>query len=298
MRTAIAVATITGDNSTIPNAEATRSQRDTARQPSQLPPSGFPTSSACGKDTRCRDSPSAPSESGGHEHPNGVAAHRLARSGTGSPRWAPLGWQDAGVLLWIVGAGGVGREALDACQASGIAVAGFLDEGRVGEVVRGLPVLTPDGPRELGAYLVAIADPEARQRLSVRLDDLGWIPQTITPRAATAPVTPVVGPGALLLANAYISTSVTIGRHCQVQYNATVGHDSILEDFVTVYPGANVSGSVHLGERSTVGSNAVVLQGRSVGRGAFVGAGAVVTRDVSPGVVVVGSPRVRVHCPA
>lgn len=191
--------------------------------------------------------------------------------------------------LWIVGAGGVGREALDACLAAGLHVAGFLDDKHAGRVVRGLPVLAPDEP-EHAHYLVAIADPEARRRLSEELDGAGWHPTSVAhPRALVAPESRV-GEGGLLLANAYISSSVTLGLHCQVHYNATVGHDAVLDDFVTVYPGANVSGSVHLEEGVTVGSNAVVLQGRTVGRGAFVGAGAVVTRDVPPGVVVVGSP--------
>lgn len=192
--------------------------------------------------------------------------------------------------LWIVGAGGVGRESLDACITAGLAVSGFLDEGRSGLTVRGLPVLAPADAPVAGRYLVGIADPTVRSRLAAFLDAAGWQPQTVAhPRSAVAPES-TIGAGSLLLANAYVSSSVTISRHCQVHYNATVGHDAVLGDFVTLYPGANVSGAVTLYDGSSVGSNAVVLQGRSVGRGAFVGAGAVVTRDVPDGAVVVGSP--------
>lgn len=45
-----------------------------------------------------------------------------------------------------------------------------------------------------------------------------------------------------------------------------------------------------LADDVSVGSNAVVLQGRKVGAGAFVGAGAVVTHDVPPDTVVAGNP--------
>jgi len=62
-----------------------------------------------------------------------------------------------------------------------------------------------------------------------------------------------------------------------------------------VLPGANVSGNVVLEDDVTVGSGAVVLQGLRVGAGAFVGAGAVVTHDVAPGAVVVGSPARPLH---
>ena len=192
--------------------------------------------------------------------------------------------------LYVAGAGGVGREALDVALAAGIQVAGFLDDARAGEQIRGVPVIRPASAPAGAGYLVGIASPDARRRLSALLDAAGLSAATlIHPRAVIAPET-TWQPGLLVMANAHVSSSVTIGRHCQVHYNATVGHDTVLEDFVSVYPGANVSGSVLLEAGATVGSGAIVLQGRTVGRDAFVGAGAVVTRDVPAGAVVVGSP--------
>ena len=194
--------------------------------------------------------------------------------------------------LWIVGAGGLGREVLDACLASGQKIGGFLDDGRAGETVRGLTVRSPDASEVVAGagYVIGIADPDARVRLAQLLDGRGLQPVTV--RHPTAQVAPEskIGSGCVLLANAYVSSSVTLGTHTQVQYNATVGHDAVLGDFVTVYPGANVSGSVRLADRVSVGSSAVVLQGRTLAEAAFAGAGAVVTRDVADGVTVVGSP--------
>jgi sugar O-acyltransferase (sialic acid O-acetyltransferase NeuD family) len=194
------------------------------------------------------------------------------------------------VDLYIAGAGGVGRETYDAALAAGIPVQAFLDERLAGTIVRGLPVIAPvEAPPDAG-YVVGIADPAVRLRLSRLLEERGLTAVTVVhPRAVIAPDT-TLGAGCLVLANAHVSSSVRIGNHVQVQYNATIGHDAVLADRVTVYPGANVSGAVLLDEDVTVGSNAVVLQGRKVGRGAFVGAAAVVTRDVEPGLVVVGSP--------
>lgn len=45
-----------------------------------------------------------------------------------------------------------------------------------------------------------------------------------------------------------------------------------------------------VGRRASIGSNATILCGISIGEGATVGAGAVVTRDVAPGDVVAGVP--------
>ena len=194
------------------------------------------------------------------------------------------------MTLYIVGAGGAGREVLDVCLAAGRSVVAFLDDAMAGETVRGVPVLSPDAAVSGARYVVAIADAHSRIRLADTLDALSMEAETVVhPRALVAPDSSI-GPGCVLAANSYVSSSVVIGRHCQVHYNATVGHDARLADYVTVYPGANVSGSVDLGAGTSVGSNAVVLQGRSVGADAFVGAGAVVTRDVAASTVVVGSP--------
>jgi sugar O-acyltransferase (sialic acid O-acetyltransferase NeuD family) len=194
------------------------------------------------------------------------------------------------VDLAVVGAGGVGREALDALLAGGATAACFVDDGRAGTRVRGLEVVTPGSLSTPHRFLVAIADPVVRGRLAGLLVPAGHrLTDIVHPGASVAPET-TFGPGTLLLAGAYVSSGVQMGDQCQVHYNATVGHDCRFGDRVTVYPGANVSGAVLLEDGATVGSGAVVLQGRTVGAGAFVGAGAVVTRDVPAGAVVVGSP--------
>jgi sugar O-acyltransferase (sialic acid O-acetyltransferase NeuD family) len=193
-------------------------------------------------------------------------------------------------LRVVVGAGGLGRETLDAALAEGRPVTYFVDESRSGSEVRGLHVLHPSDVPPEASFVIGIADPGVRRRLARQLVLHGLSPWSVRhPRAVVGPET-VLGAGTVLLANAHVSSSVVIGDHSQVQYNATIGHDTHLGDYVTVLPGANVSGSVRLEDDVTVGSGAVVLQGLVIGRGAFVGAGAVVTRDVPPGIVVVGSP--------
>lgn len=192
--------------------------------------------------------------------------------------------------LWIVGAGGVGREALDIALVTGTTVEGFLDDARAGEHVRGLSVRAP---RELSTgdgYIVAIGDPSTRLSIAARLDDAGGQAATLLhPSAIVGPETTVAA-GCLVMGLAHISSSVRLGAHVQVQYGSTVGHDCVLDAGAIVLPGAHVAGAVHLGERAMVGSGAVILQGLSVGSDAVVGAGAVVTRDVEAGAVVVGSP--------
>lgn len=197
---------------------------------------------------------------------------------------------DGVVELWIAGAGGVGREALDTAIASGVVVAGFLDDRRIDKPTRGLAVLPVEQLPRGDRYIVAIGDPGARLGLATRLDDAGGIATTLVhPRAVVGPET-TLEDGCLVMGLAHISSSVRLAAHAQVHYGATLGHDTVLGEGAIVLPGANVAGNVHLGREVMVGSGAIVLQGRTVGDGAVVGAGAVVTRDVPEGVVVVGSP--------
>lgn len=78
--------------------------------------------------------------------------------------------------------------------------------------------------------------------------------------------------------------------------NCTIGHDCILNDYVNIAPGANVSGNVLLKEGAYIGTNATILQGSSIdnkmviGLYSTVGAGAVVTKHVNAYDTVAGVP--------
>jgi acetyltransferase-like isoleucine patch superfamily enzyme len=74
-----------------------------------------------------------------------------------------------------------------------------------------------------------------------------------------------------------------------------VEHDCTIGDFVTFAPGVQCNGNVIVHDFAYVGAGAVIKQGRpsvplTIGRGATIGMGAVVTRSVAPGETVVGNP--------
>lgn len=196
-------------------------------------------------------------------------------------------------MIYVAGAGGFGRETYDALLSQSIVGSNevqFLDDSHSRQVIRGLPVLSPSEAKPGAQFVVAIADPVIRRHMVTRLETAGLFPHTVSHRAAILGPDSRSGYGCVFLALSHISSTVTIGNHVHVNYNATIGHDSVLQDFVTVLPGANVAGAVLLEEGSTIGSGAVVLPGVIVGQGATVGAGAVVTRDVRPRATVMGVP--------
>lgn len=102
--------------------------------------------------------------------------------------------------------------------------------------------------------------------------------------------------GNIICAGARMMNQITPGNFGTFDLNCTVGHDCVIENFVTVCPGANISGNVLLQEGAYLGANSCVIQGKSitkkmtVGRYATVGAGAVVTKNVSDNIIVKGIP--------
>jgi UDP-2-acetamido-3-amino-2,3-dideoxy-glucuronate N-acetyltransferase len=112
-----------------------------------------------------------------------------------------------------------------------------------------------------------------------------------------------VGKNCVLGQNVYIGPGVKIGNNVKIQNNVSVYEGVIIEDDVFLgpscvltndkYPSASGEWKLvktHLKKGSSVGANATIVCGVVLEEGAMVGAGAVVTKDVSKGVVVVGNP--------
>ena len=74
---------------------------------------------------------------------------------------------------------------------------------------------------------------------------------------------------------------VSIGPEAAI---LTLGHDPQSPDF------ANKGGDVVIGDRVWIAYRAIILPGVTIGEGAVVGAGAVVTKDVEPYTIVAGNP--------
>jgi UDP-2-acetamido-3-amino-2,3-dideoxy-glucuronate N-acetyltransferase len=115
----------------------------------------------------------------------------------------------------------------------------------------------------------------------------------------------VLGPECRVGQNVVIGPDVTIGRNVKIQNNVSVYKGVTLEDdvfcgpsmvFTNVFnPRAHIPRMKQLRETrvcrgATLGANATVLCGHRIGRYAFIGAGAVVTKDVPDHALVLGNP--------
>ena len=124
------------------------------------------------------------------------------------------------------------------------------------------------------------------------------------------------GHGALVREENEIGNNVSIGSHSIVEHHVKIGNNvrlhsnvfvpefSILEDDCWLGPNVVVTNAryprsknvkaelrgAHIKRGAKIGANATLLPGVVIGENALVGAGAVVTRDVPDGAVVVGNP--------
>lgn len=112
----------------------------------------------------------------------------------------------------------------------------------------------------------------------------------------------VIGDEVLIGTKTVIDGTTTIGDRCSLQTGVYVPAKTTIGDDVFIGPNAvltndsypvrtddDLSGAT-IEDGVSVGANATLLPGITVGEGAFVAAGAVVTRDVPPETLAVGSP--------
>jgi len=105
--------------------------------------------------------------------------------------------------------------------------------------------------------------------------------------------------------NVFISSGVTLGNNVKVQNNVSLYTGVTCDDDVFLGPSCvftnvinprsavvrkNEYRSTHVAKGATIGANATIVCGITIGEYAFIGAGAVVTKNILPYALVVGNP--------
>lgn len=115
-----------------------------------------------------------------------------------------------------------------------------------------------------------------------------------------------IGEKCTLGQNVNVGNNVIIGNGCKIQNNVSLYEGVVLEDFVFCGPSAVFTNdltpraqypkgrehylSTLVQQGATIGANATILSGITIGRWAMIAAGAVVTKNVLPFALMVGIP--------
>ena len=142
---------------------------------------------------------------------------------------------------------------------------------------------------------LAIANGKVREKLAMRCTADGIAFWQINAANVVIMDEVKIGLGAILSPFVTLTSNIQIGDHFHANLYSYVEHDCIIGDYVTFAPDVHCNGNVVVEDHAYIGTGAILKQGKPgeplvIGRGAVVGMGAVVTKNVAPGTTVIGNP--------
>lgn len=189
----------------------------------------------------------------------------------------------------LYGASGHAKVVIEALIASGISISGVYDDNEsiknildIAVLGKYRPEVLPEQPR-----IITVGSNITRKKIVQRLDCR--FGKAIHPRASISP-TVLVGDGSVVMDGVVINADSKIGRHVILNTSCSIDHDSFLEDFVHISPGATLCGGVRVGEGTQVGAGTTVIQNITIGKWVTIGAGSVVIENLPDFAVAVGVP--------
>lgn len=172
---------------------------------------------------------------------------------------------------------------LDDCLSkNGCNFVGFPVLGNVDSIIN-YPKTTP--------IVIGIAFPFIKFKIVEKLKALGYtnFPSLVS-NATWLSKNVKIGEGCILYPGTAINYNGTIGNFVVLNMICAVGHDCIIEDYVSFAPGVLLGGNTTIGRLTQMGVGSQTLQKINVGQKAIVGAAAVIIENVEDTAVVVGNP--------
>ncbi len=202
----------------------------------------------------------------------------------------------------VFGCGGFGREIMPIARLQdpeAVFVSDLVDE--IGSNINGHEVISFDdlvsAKHSYRSVAIAIGSGSVRRSIAARCRERNISLASLFSASHEALDSIQIGEGAVFCHNTMLTSNIVIGRNFQCNIYSYIAHDCVIGDYVTFAPRVNCNGNVHIEDEVYVGTGALLKQGTHdkplrIGRGAVIGMGAVVTKDVPAGSVVVGNPAV------
>lgn len=203
-----------------------------------------------------------------------------------------------GKKVVIIGAGGHAKVIADIILKRADTLIGFLDDNIkvgtkidnqkgfevLGKVNTSLELQEKDSELE---FIIGIGNNNIRKNIAEEYDLKYY---TAIHPTANIGFGVVIKEGTTIMANACISPSTYIGKHCIINTAAIVEHDNIIKEYVHISPNATLAGTVVVGVKSHIGAGATIINNVNVTSNVIIGAGAVVTKDITESGTYVGVP--------
>ena len=199
----------------------------------------------------------------------------------------------------IIGAGAFSREVLWLIEEINNTkneweILGFLDDNleNKGKIIHGKPVL---GKIEELKFLpedvysiITIANGIVREKIVNQFKNRKFA--TLIHPNVRIHHSNSIGEGTIICLGNIVTVDVNIGKHVIVNLSCTIGHDTVINDYVTIFPGVNISGGVYIGKNSNIGTGSAILQYLKIGKNVTLGSLSNVIRDIPNYCTAVGNP--------
>jgi len=201
--------------------------------------------------------------------------------------------------LYIVGAGGFGRELLwwvkdiNAKEPTW-EIMGFLDDNPNAldgcscdySVVGTIKDCKPADDEE---YAIAFGSPALKRKIVADLKAKGAHFATVIHPTALVSEFAKYGEGFIMFPYAKLSCDSTVGDFVTL-LSSPIGHDTVIGDYSVISGNCNVVRNVVIGKDVFLAAGVCIAQDIHVGDGAYLGIGAVILKDVEPGAKMFGNP--------
>lgn len=146
-----------------------------------------------------------------------------------------------------------------------------------------------DQPR--GPAIACAFAPDRRETLAKMALDLGFsLAEALIDPTAILPPQTRIAHGSFINAGVVVGGGCRFGTGVLLNRSASIGHHSVLDDWVSIGPGAILSGNVRIGANSMIGAGAVIQSDIRIGANVRVAAGTVVRKHVEDNCIVSGNP--------
>lgn len=200
----------------------------------------------------------------------------------------------------ILGAGGLGKTALDILTQNNVVVYGFLDDDKAlhHTLIQEVTVLGDTSDETLLQMIgdnceVCIALEEMDKRASLTefiKKRRKKMPINVVHYASVLESSVRLQHGNFIGANTYLGSDVQIGNHCLIHPKTTINYEAHIGDFVHFGVGSNINSGVQIANYAFIGSDVTITANVKIGEYAQVLAGSLVMQDVQPGETVFGIP--------
>lgn len=200
----------------------------------------------------------------------------------------------------ILGAGSIGKSAMEAFTSNNMIVYGFLDDDTTlqGKEIGEVEVM---GKLDDQNYLsvigseceafVAMEEIEVRRSLvQMLIEDRKVMPVNAIHETAILATSSDIGHGNFIGAGVIIGSYSELKSHLIINPGAIINHDVKLGNYTQVGAGSVINSGVRVDDEVFIGSGVTIVSGIKVGAGARIGAGSVIIKDVDEGQTVFGNP--------